>query len=58
MKRSAPQIIAGFLAVFALAACEPRPPKPKTDVETQANAEKHASAPQPVVARRPEQPKR
>jgi hypothetical protein len=44
MSRAA-QIIVGSLAIAALAACEPKPPKPKTEVERQASAQTHASTP-------------
>jgi hypothetical protein len=50
-------ILAGVLALLA-AACEPRPPKPKTDIERQASPEKRDSAPQPLIAKKPQPPDR
>jgi hypothetical protein len=50
--RSALRIVVGMLAVFAVAACNPGPPKPKTEVERQASPEKHDKIPQPLLARK------
>jgi hypothetical protein len=50
-------ILAGVLA-FLAAACEPRPPKPKTDIERQASPEKRDSAPQPLIVKKPQPPDR
>lgn len=52
MRRS--PIIAAALALCMLSACEPQPPKPKTDVERQASPEQPpAKTPEPLIGRKP-----
>jgi hypothetical protein len=52
MLRQAAIVLAALALLPALAGCEPRPPKPKTELEKQASPTGHA-VPQPVVAQRP-----
>lgn len=47
-------IIAAALAFSTLSACEPQPPKPKTDIERQAAPEQPpAKPPKPIIGTKP-----
>jgi hypothetical protein len=48
------RMVAGVLALFVLTACNPGPPKPKTEIERQASSQAHDRIAQPLLAKRPE----